>query len=208
MKPILVFALAVVFVAGCTPPSTDQQMPKTKLIGKWNAPQGIEVYFEQSGLLVIEMTNGACVLGSYSFKDDSQEFLMVMLPPVLHKYDTDNYVPPHTNEVVAWHRQGVPNDPRSDDSLTIAYGDSTNGQNLLKQYPVFSADYKRLKGESETALRPDLAGDLMSEYLPPSPSTNWVYFNLSFPSVNELLLAPCYPIYTNVAFIMKRATKQ
>lgn len=64
------------------------------------------------------------------------------------------------NEVVAIHRQAVPSDPRTDDQITLSYGQSPNGPNLLKQYPQFAQDYQQANQQQQADLQPSVAQDL------------------------------------------------
>lgn len=63
------------------------------------------------------------------------------------------------NQVVAIHRQSVPNDPRTDAQLTQAYGESANSANLQQQYPDFAADYQAIQDNNKAANQPSMFGD-------------------------------------------------
>lgn len=66
------------------------------------------------------------------------------------------------NAVVNLHRQSVPNDSRSDEQLTLAYGESPNAQNLFQQYPDFAKDYQDASTARTEALKPSLLQDFGS----------------------------------------------
>lgn len=60
------------------------------------------------------------------------------------------------NEIVQLQRDAVPDDPRSDEQITLAYGDSPNGSNLASKYPQFGQEYAQLSAQRKIDLQPSL----------------------------------------------------
>lgn len=64
------------------------------------------------------------------------------------------------NEVVALHRQAVPNDSRTDSQISLLYGDANPA--LLQQYPQFAQDYQSLAAQRKEDLTPSLGQEFAS----------------------------------------------